>query len=290
MKKHLSLLVLLVTVCASLQVSAQIETPIPSPAGSVSSRVGLTDVEINYFRPSLKGREVFGEGDKYLQPYGQLWRAGANSGSVLKISTDITIDGKKVPAGEYLIYLTPGKSEWKFMLYSDLSLGGNVGGYDEANEVLEVMVKPVSLNRKVESLTYLISDIAADSKSAAIEMQWENTSVKIPFSVDFDAIVMAQIKEFTQVNPRNLLAAANYYYTTDKDLDQALTWVNEYLSTGDNSNQFWNIHLKAKILAKMGNKKEAIATAKESIELAKKSPQGDFGYIKRNEDLIASLK
>jgi predicted negative regulator of RcsB-dependent stress response len=86
-----------------------------------------------------------------------------------------------------------------------------------------------------------------------------------------------------------LLQAANYYYTTDRDLEQALEWVNTYLNEGNNSQQFWNVHLKAKILAKMGKKKEAKATAEKSMEMAKSNPNGDFGYVKLNKDLIDSL-
>ena len=253
------------------------------------STVGLTDVSISYFRPGIKGRAIFGEGNDYLQPYGQLWRAGANSGSVLSLSTDAKIAGKEVKAGDYLIFMTPGKDNWEFKLYSDLSLGGNVAGYDADNEVISVAVTPTKLNDKVESLTYLISDISEDNTEANIHFMWENTSIKVPFKVSFDDIVMADIAAKTKVDSRNLLAAANYYLSSGKNLDQALTWINTYLAEGDNSQQFWNVHTKAKILAKLGKKKEAKEVAKKSMELAKASPNGDFGYIKRNEEFIKSL-
>jgi tetratricopeptide (TPR) repeat protein len=108
--------------------------------------------------------------------------------------------------------------------------------------------------------------------------------------VSFDEAVMASIEKNTQVNPGNYTTAANYYLNNGKDLNKALEWMNMYLAVGENGKQFWHVHTKAKILAKMGNKKEAIATAKASLELAKNSERGDFGYIKNNEDLIASLK
>ena len=101
---------------------------------------------------------------------------------------------------------------------------------------------------------------------------------------------MKDIAAKTQVRPGNYVAAANYYLASGKDLEQALEWMNLYLAMGENSNQFWNVHTKAQILAKMGNKKEAIATAEESMEKAKNNENGDFGYIKRNEDLIAEVK
>ncbi|MDH5367989.1 MAG: DUF2911 domain-containing protein, partial [Cyclobacteriaceae bacterium] len=175
--------------------NAQITTPQASSAGSVSSTVGLTDVKIDYFRPKLKGRKIFGEGSDFLQPYGDIWRSGANSGSVITLSTDVEIAGQKVEAGEYLIFTIPGKDEWSFMLYSDLSLGGSVAKYDKAKEVLSTMVKPTMLAQATETLTYNISDISEDNTTANIELTWADVSIKVPLKVDYDAIVMAQIEK-----------------------------------------------------------------------------------------------
>ncbi len=288
MKKTI-LIYALVIIClaAFTDLRAQINMPQASPAGSVSSTVGLTDVTIDYFRPKVKGRKIFGEGGDYLQPYGQLWRSGANSGSVLTLGTDVTIAGTKVPAGKYLIFTIPGKDSWEFMLYKDLSIGGNVAAYDKANEVLRTSVNPVTLNQPVETLTYTISDINDENTGANIQLEWANTSIKVPITVNFDEAVMKDIQAKTQVNPNNLIQAANYYFTTDRDLEQALAWINQGIEA--NPDAFWNIHLKAKILAKMGNKEEAIKTAEQSMAKAKAAPS-DFGYVKLNEDLIAEIK
>ncbi|MDX1630219.1 MAG: DUF2911 domain-containing protein [Fulvivirga sp.] len=286
-KSLLSILMLTAFVFIS---EAQISTPAASPAGSVFSKVGLTDVTIDYFRPKVKGRQIFGAGDEFLVPFGQIWRTGANSGSVLTINTDVKIAGNDVKKGEYLIFTIPGENEWSVMLYSDLSLGGNVTNYDEKNEVVRAVVKPNKLGRKIETMTFLISDISEDNTSANIELMWDDVSVKVPMTVDYDQMVMDEIAAKTKVNPMNYVQAANYYYMTDRDLEQALEWINLYLANERTQNQFWNIHLKAQILAKMGKKKEAIATAKRSIEVAQKNEGGDFGYIKRNKDLIEKLE
>jgi tetratricopeptide (TPR) repeat protein len=270
--------------------TAQIQLPAPSPAGSVFSKVGLTDVTIEYSRPKVKGRKIFGEGSDYLQPYGQLWRAGANAGSKLILSTGANIGGTDVEAGEYLIFATPGADSWNVSLYSDISLGGNVGAYDKEKEVMNADVTPTKLSTPIETLTFNITDISEDNTTANIELAWADVSVKVPVKVEFDETVMKDIAAKTKVDPRNYVGAANYYFNAGKDLDQALEWMNMYLAVGDNSAQFWNVHTKAQILAKMGKTKEAIATAKESMEKAKNNEQGDFGYVKRNEDLIASLK
>lgn len=271
-------------------VKAQIETPRPSPAASSSTTVGLTDIKISYFRPQMKDRKIFGEGDAYLVPFGQRWRAGANSGTTISFSDDVKVAGTDLAAGEYLLFLAPAAKEWEVILYSDKSLGSNVGGIEDEKIAVKAMIPAGKLSETVKALTYQISDISADSKSANIQMSWENTVLNIPVTVSFDDKVMASIEANTKVNPGNLLAAARYYYESDRDLSQALTWVNAYLAEGDNCKQFWNLHLKAQILAKKGDKKEAIKVAKESKELASKFPSGDFGYIKRNDDLIASLK
>lgn len=288
MKK--TILILFACVCFGAAAVAQIEIPMPSPEGSVYSKVGLTEVTIDYYRPKVKGRQIFGEGEEYLEQYGKIWRTGANSGSKLTLSTDAEIAGTKVPAGQYLIFTIPGKDEWQFMLYSDLSIGGNTSAYKEENEVVKTSVKPTKLNEKVETLTFNISDISEDNTSANIHLAWDDVSVKVPLKVSFDEVIMKDIAAKTKVNPSNYIAAANYYYSAGKDLNQALEWVNMYLAEGENSKQFWNVHLKAQILAKMGKKKEAIEAAQKSMELAKNYEAGDFGYIKRNEDLIASLK
>lgn len=270
--------------------TAQIQTPAPSPAGTVSSVVGLTNIEITYSRPQVKGRKIFGSGDGFLVPFGQLWRAGANAGTIVKFSDDVKVGGNDLAAGEYMLLATPGASEWEVVFYTDPSIGGNVGAYDDAKAAVKVKVKPGKLTEAVGTLTYNISDISENSENANIQLAWENTVVNVPVQVAYDEAVMKAIAENTVVNPQNLMTAARYYLNADKDLNQALEWANAYLATGENSKQFWNVHIKAQILAKMGNKKEAIKTANESMEAAKAFPSGDFGYIKRNQDLIASLK
>lgn len=283
----LTLLLFLAACHASI---AQIKTPAASPPASVYSQVGLTDITINYFRPKVKGRQIFGEGEAFLQPYGVLWRTGANAGSKLTLSTDVTLAGTKVAAGEYLIFTIPGKDEWSFMLYNDLSLGGNVNGYKKEHEVLKTTVKPIPLSSPVEALTFEITDLSEDNTTANLMMAWSDVAIKVPVKVDFVDQVLAEIEAKTKVDPANYAQAANFYLSINKDLDKALEWMNLYLAAGDNSKQFWNVHTKARILAAMGKKKEAVATAKESMELAKNSPSGDFGYIKRNQDLMDSLK
>ncbi len=286
-KLLLSVAALAMLFCVN-QANAQIEVPRPSPGSTVTQEFGLMDIEVSYFRPKKKGRAIFGAGDDYLQKYGEIWRTGANSGTKITFSDDISFGGKDVKAGEYMIYTVPGADSWDVMLYSDLKLGGNVAGYKTENEVLRVSVKPSKLSAIVETLTINVSDISEDNTTANLEIAWDKTAIKVPLKTSFDEAIMTSIKKNTKVNPSNYIAAANYYFNTDRDIDQALKWMDTYLAL--NPTQFWNIHTKAKMLVKKGDKKAAMATAQESLKLAKESTRGDFGYIKRNEDLIAELK
>src|SRR5882757_5313986 len=121
---------------------AQVQLPAASSAGSVSSRVGLTDVKIDYSRPKMKGRKIFGEGADFLIPFGKIWRTGANNGTKISFSEDVKVEGMAVPKGEYLIFTWPGAAEWSISLYKDLELGGNTDDYKTQNELIKVKVKP----------------------------------------------------------------------------------------------------------------------------------------------------
>jgi hypothetical protein len=274
-------------VICSLLSEAQVVTPSPSPAASVSTNVGLTDIKIDYSRPKGKGRKIFGDAASgALVPNGTIWRTGANNGTKISFSENVKVEGIDVPKGEYLIFTWPGATEWTVSLYKDLSLGGNTQKYDKANEVANFKVKSEKLTEKVETFTIEITDLSADSKTAKIQLAWENTSVKFGVAVDFETKVMKSIADNTAVNPRNYYSSAVYYLENGKDLKQALEWINK-AAEGLN-NPFWVLHQKAKIQKALGDKAGAVATANASIEDAKK--EGNADYQKMNEDLIKSMK
>lgn len=282
MKKTL----LIVAMAVMFMVSeAQIQTPAASPAGSVSSTIGLTEVKIDYFRPSLKGRRIFGEKD-VMYPHGSIWRTGANSGTKISFSDDVKVEGIDVPKGEYLIFTWPDAGEWGVALYKDLSLGGNTNAYDPSKEAAKFKVKTRKLADKVETFTISIDDIAPDNKSGVVTLAWENTAVPIDVTVDYDAKVMKSIEANTKVNPGNYFQAAVYYLQNGKDLNKALEWVN--LALESNPTAYWMLHQKAQIQKALGDKKGAAETATASLNSAKKAKNRDYQTM--NEDLIKSLK
>jgi hypothetical protein len=279
-------IIVILLVVACLATEAQVVTPAASPAGSVYTVVGLTDIKIEYSRPRMKGRKIFGSDESVLVPYGKLWRTGANNGTVISFSDDVKVEGTSVPKGEYLIFTWPGANEWTVSLYKDVSLGGNTDGYDKSKEAANFKVKPEKLTEKVETLTFNIGDISDDSKNAKIQLAWENTSVKFAVAVDYDAQVMKSIEQGTKVNPGNYFQAAVYYLENGKDLKQALDWINKAAEA--NPNAFWISYQKAKIQKALGDNAGAKATAMASLESSKKANNRD--YQKMNEELIASLK
>lgn len=307
MKKPLILFVLMMF---SAALSAQVLTPAQSPAGSVSATVGLTDIKIDYFRPSAKGRKIFGDemtanaaaqttakskkkttapaepAKPILLPYGKIWRTGANSGTKITFSDDVKVEGIAVPKGEYLILTWPGAAEWKVSIYKDTKLGGNVQAYDSTKDAAKFSVKPEKLTEYVETLTFNIGDIAGDSKSAKVQLAWEHTSVKFTVNVDYEAKVMKSIEENTQVDPYNYFQAAVYYLENGKDLNQALEWVNK--AAEGMKSPFWVVYQKARIQKALGDKAGALASAKQSLQSSIDAKNRDYQMM--NEDLIKSLQ
>jgi hypothetical protein len=258
----------------------QLKVPAPSPGATIKQNLGLGEVTVEYSRPGVKGRVIFGD----VVPFGKIWRTGANSTTKITFTDDVKLDGHPVAAGTYGIYTIPNKDSWDVMLTSDLTLGGNVADYKTDKEILKFQVKPWVLPAKVESFTILIADVAP--ASANMELQWEKTGVTIPITTDIDTKVMKNIE--TALSPedkRPYFQAANYYYENDKDLKQALAWADKAI---EQNKAFYVVHLKAKILLKMKNYKGAEEVASQSIALAKEAKNDD--YVKLNEKLIAEAK
>lgn len=278
---------LIVLLAVGLVANGQIQTPQASASASVTTTVGLTDVKIDYSRPSAKGRKIFGDATTVLVPYGKIWRTAANSGSKITFSDDVNVEGVAVPKGEYTIYTWPGATEWTVSLYKDTKLGANTEKYDKAQEAANFKVKSEKLTEKVETFTINIGDIAADSKSAKVQIAWENTSVKFTITADYDAKVMKSIEANTKVNPNNYYNAAVYYLENGKDLKQASEWMNKALE-GNPNPQFWQLYQKARIQKGLGDKAGALATSKASWEGAKAANNRDYQMM--NEELQKSLK
>lgn len=257
-----------------------LKVPAPSPLQTIDQAFGLSNIKIEYSRPSVKGRKIFGD----VVPYGKAWRTGANQATKITFGDDVTVGGKPVKAGTYALYSIPGKSEWTFILSKTLNLGGSVDDYKAEDEVARITAKPMDFPFNVETLTFSIDNVTATSCN--IELLWERTAVSFPVTTDIDSRITKNIETALAQDTRPYFQAASYYYDTNKDLSQALTWVNKAIE--QNSKAFWMTHLKAKILAKQGDKKAAILAAEQSMATAREAKNDD--YVRMNEKLIADVR
>ena len=265
--------------CAILFSDAQtIKTPQPSPGQTIRQDFGISSVELNYSRPGIKGRKIFGD----LVPYGKVWRTGANSATRIKFSDDVTIGGQALKAGEYAIYTVPGEKEWEVIINKGSVNWGT--DYKQEDDILRVKATPVNLNQPVETFTMQFANVK--SNSTDLQIMWDKTLVAVPIATDVDKKVMADIDRIMNGDNRPYFQAAMYYMETGRDLNQALAWFDKAIE--QNPNAYWVYHQKANAQAKLGKKQDAKTTAQKSMELAKTAKNDD--YVKLNEKLIASLK
>lgn len=266
----------------STTANAQLKTPQPSPTATLQQAVGLTDVEVIYSRPGAKGRTVFGE----LVPFGEIWRTGANSSTKIKLSDDVKIGGQDVPAGQYAIYTIPSAEEWTIIIYKGLENWG-AGGYDKEQDVARFTVKPTKLTDKYETFTMDFSNL--ETNKANLNLIWENTKVSFPIETPTDAQVEKQIAEMMAGPSANsYYGAARFYLEKEKEMAKAELWIAKAVELSPEA--FWMMHVQARILAKNGKKKEALAAAEKSMKMAKENKGGDFGYVANNEKLIKEIK
>ena len=280
MYRALAFQVLAVATLAVTTLHAQISTPAPSPSAKVMQTVGLTDVTVEYSRPAMKGRTIFG--DKALVPYGEMWRTGANKNTTITFSKPATIDGKELAAGTYALYTKPMANQWEVYFYSDANNGGLPQKWDDSKVAAKVMAKSMKMDEKMENFTILFDEVMGDR--ATMYLGWDQTIVAVPFTVGTDKETMASIERVMKGPGANdYYNAASYYADNGKDMKQAYEWIKK--ATDMSPDAFWMYRRQSLIESQMGMKKEAMASAKKSMELAQKA--GNMDYVRMNE---ASMK
>ncbi len=270
--------ILLVLFCLALPSFGQVQTPQPSPEATVSQNVGLSEVSVNYSRPSAKGRTIFGG----LVPFGELWRTGANGSTDITFSQEVTFGGKKVPAGTYSIYTIPRKDMWDVILYTETEHWGTPSDYSESKAAAVAKVAPSTSSSRIESFTIEFDDLR--NSSASIVLAWDQTVVKVPITLNTTEEVQKSIDSaLAGPTANDYFSAARYYFEEGLDMNKAYEWVKKATSMNDKA--FWMLKVQAEIEAQMGNNFDAIQTAKKSIELAEKA--GNNQYIEFNKANIA---
>ena len=276
-----SILSVFILTLVTLFAEAQVQTPAASPAAKVTQTVGLTQVEVEYSRPSMRGRQIYGG----LVPLDKLWRTGANASTKITFDNDVIIANKELGKGTYALYTIPGEEEWTIIIHKNTTHWGT-GGYNADEDAFRFTAKPTTLANEVETFTIGLSNINLGVGS--LDISWENTQVSFEIDTKVDEMVKASIEK-TLAGPsmNDYYQAAAYNLMADKDLEQALEWINLAMEKGGDEN-FWMVRRKALIEAKLGDYKGAIKSAKLSKELAEKA--GNDDYVRMNDASIKEWK
>lgn len=272
--KKLFLVALIIS--ASFAVNAQIETPAPSPFQKMEQKVGLTDITLEYSRPGVKDRKIFGG----LVPYGELWRTGANKNTIITFSDEVVIAGNKLKPGAYAIFVTPNESSWEVNFYSDTENWGTPKKWDSSKIAAKTTVNTQSIPMNIETFTISFDDLT--NNSAMLGIMWEKVYVGVKIDVPTGDKVSKNISKVMNGPAANdYYASARYYLEEGKDINQAVTWIDKAIDMTKDKPRFWYLRQQSLIHAKAGKTKTAIKAAKASLAAAKVAKNED--YVKLNE-------
>lgn len=279
-------MLIVLTTIMSVSAIAQ-ELPQPSPAAKVEQRIGLTDVTMVYSRPSVKGRNIWGE----LEAYDVVWRAGANANTLITFSDDVKVDGKALKAGTYSFFIIPTKGDWKVMFNTVID-GWGTGKYDATNDALTLTVKPTICLLK-ESLSYTFENLSKNKGS--LVFSWEKIALEMVIEVDVDKKawenVDKAVAEATEEDKANIYRnAAKHAASTKMRLEEGLKWINESIALNESWYSYW---VKADVQHAAGDNRGAIVSAKKAIKLGEdgaKESGKPFGYKDRLEKAITEYR
>ena len=263
-------------------INAQIKTPQPSPTATITQKVGISNISVEYSRPGAKEREIFGG----LVSYEKMWRTGANKATKITFDENCVFGGAKIKKGSYSLFTIPGKKEWTVVLNKNTELWG-VGEYDKEKQVCSIVAKVIETKDFTESFT--IDFGTFQSFSAIMSLKWANTKIGIKIESLAAKELEKQFLELLTKGPsaNDYYNGAKFFVDNTSEYDMALEWINTAIEKKPDA--FWMMFHKARILKKIGDNKQSISVAEEVISLAKEK-KDDYGYIKRSEDLIKSIK
>lgn len=282
MKRTFFYLCLFIACCTTFKTYAQ-EPRIPeaSSTQTLIQDFGLGKITITYSRPNVKGRKIFGG----INPFGQVWRTGANSATTITFSENVIVEGNKIPAGTYAMFSIPGEPEWT-IIFNKTAKQWGAYSYKQDDDQLRVIVKSRQVDEKRETFTMQFAN--STTKSTDLYFVWDHTAVPIHLQTDDDAQITANIEKLMLGDKakRPYFNAIQYFYENDKDLNKAMKWALEAEEMEPNGP--WYKLWKARIQLKMGDKAKAIASALEGVKLAKAT--NDDEYVRLNEAVINQAK
>ena len=237
--------------------------PQKSPRASVSQVVGICTVTIEYHRPGIRNREIWGE----LVPFGEVWRTGANEATTISFSHPVKIAGNPVPAGKFALFTIPGRERWTIILNKKHQQIGTFD-YNPSDDLLRFDVRPIATSFS-EYLTFEI--YPASDASAYVDLDWEKLRIYFLVEVDLDKAVEARMREIlANAKPNDWLPrceAAQYLLDSGKDMPQAMKLIEESIKIRQMPQ---NIFVKAQILRWAGSVVEGYKAIDQALELANK--------------------
>lgn len=269
----------------TIMVLSQIKHPKVSPAGTVSQEVGFTKIKVEYSRPAVRGRKIFGD----LVPYGRIWRVGANESTKITFDFDVLISGDTLPSGIYALYAFPEKEEWQLVFHKNTwHWGDGRKNYNPKEDALRVSVIPQKTENFQEN--FLISFDSISHDNVTLILHWANTEVRLPIHVSTEEVMEKQIQKQLADNPtaQTLYEAARYYVEQNKKFDEALMYLDKAITLGGNT--YYYHRVKSLAEAALGNYKSAILSANKSLELAQKQDKDEFVRMNQKNIKLWSKK
>lgn len=278
--RRVFLFLFLIAITPDLSAQSSLRLPSLNPLAKVYQEFSLSNIEIVYNRPAMRGRKIFGD----LVPYGRVWRTGEEGPTMIKIGEELDFAGIRVKPGEYALYTIPNKDKWEVILNT-----GNgkwtANGYPKDDDVARFFVKASPVDGETQSLTIMVTDVTYTT--CKIELRWEKTKIAIPVA----SLCTPEIEEniernIDRVPAMSYFQVATYYFESNKKINLAQSYVNRALDQNPNSFAAW--YLKARIERNLGNKREAIVAAKKSMQLAEGTSY-EYEYMHNNQKIIDEL-
>ena len=249
--------------------SALLTLPDLSQHARVSQRIGLTDITVDYHRPLAAGRKIFGA----LQPYGEVWRAGANYNTTIEVTDSVRVEGRWLAKGIYGLHMIPGAASW-VIIFSNNSTSWGSFTYDSTEDALRVRITPQTIPH-VEALTYAFDD--PTPSSAVLTMRWDDVAVPIRLQIDTPRLVAQklrlQLRGRAQTEWQAWEEVANYLLENSLDASEALRYADQSIQIED---RFENEMTRARALRALGRAAEADSTQAKAIGMGSQSQVYSF--------------
>ena len=251
-------------------VKAQVAMPAASPTQTLIQDFGMGRIELVYSRPGIKGRQLFGEKSE-LAPLGKPWRTGANAATRIRFSDKVTVGGKTLDSGRYIIYTIPAKGQWDVVFSKGTAYPGQ-DGFKESDDVARLKATATATQERFETFTMELANIK--NESCDLNLRWGNTKVTVPITTNIKDRLRTQLEAALQGDKKPFQQAASFYYEFEKNYPKALENINKAIA--ENPKAYYMYLTKARIEKDMGNKAAAKVSAQKTVDLAREGKNDDY--------------